>query len=193
MSLPDLTETTIHQHASEESYQRGREYYQQGAVTSLILRGMALQAEVEGSESLPYIVRCVFDASGAVSATCTCPYDWGGWCKHIVATCLARIHQPEMIEQRPALDTLLTGLGREQLQALLLKLAEREPSLVDMIEGQVTLLSPLVPEPESKTTTTSPPVVAARRTEVDAKAVRRQVRSIVHSLDRMRSSEAYWH
>ena len=193
MSLPDLTETTIHQHASEESYQRGREYYQQGAVTSLILRGMALQAEVEGSESLPYIVRCVFDASGAVSATCTCPYDWGGWCKHIVATCLARIHQPEMIEQRPALDTLLTGLGREQLQALLLKLAEREPSLVDMIEGQVTLLSPLVPEPESKTTTTSPPVVAARRTEVDPKAVRRQVRSIVHSLDRMRSSEAYWH
>jgi uncharacterized Zn finger protein len=193
MSLPDLTETTIQQRASEESYQRGREYFQQGAVTSLILRGVALQAEVEGSEALPYIVRCVFDANGAITATCTCPYDWGGWCKHIVATCLARIHQPEMIEQHPALDTLLTGLGREQLQALLLKLAEREPSLVDMIEGQVALLSLPVPEPESKTTTASPPVVAARRSEVDPKVVRRQVRSIVHSVDRMRSSEAYWH
>src|SRR5713226_6169718 len=32
-----------------------------------------------------------------------------------------------------------------------------------------------------------------RRAQVDAKAVRRQVRSILHSLDRMRSSEAYWH
>jgi len=29
--------------------------------------------------------------------------------------------------------------------------------------------------------------------QVDAKAVRRQVRSILHGLDRMRSSEAYWH
>ena len=32
-----------------------------------------------------------------------------------------------------------------------------------------------------------------RRAQVDTKAVRRQVRSILHSLDRMRSSEAYWH
>src|SRR5258707_264654 len=31
-----------------------------------------------------------------------------------------------------------------------------------------------------------------RQAQVDAKAVRRQVRSILHSLDRMRSSEAYW-
>src|SRR5258708_26753472 len=31
-----------------------------------------------------------------------------------------------------------------------------------------------------------------RRAQVDAKAVRRPVRSILHSLDRMRSSEAYW-
>ena len=32
-----------------------------------------------------------------------------------------------------------------------------------------------------------------RRAQVDAKAVRRQVRSILHGLDRMRSSEAYWY
>ncbi len=32
-----------------------------------------------------------------------------------------------------------------------------------------------------------------RRAQVDAKAIRRQVRSILHSLDRMRRSEAYWH
>src|SRR6266581_6580817 len=139
MSLPDLTETTIHQYASEESYQRGREYYQQGAVTSLILRGMVLQAEVEGSESLPYIVRCVFDANGNITATCTCPYDWGGWCKHIVATCLAMIHQPERIEERPTLDTLLSGLDRKQLHDLVMKLVERNPTLTDVIEGQIAL------------------------------------------------------
>jgi uncharacterized Zn finger protein len=32
-----------------------------------------------------------------------------------------------------------------------------------------------------------------RRAQVDAKAIRRQVRSILHSLDQMRRSEAYWH
>jgi hypothetical protein len=32
-----------------------------------------------------------------------------------------------------------------------------------------------------------------RSVQVDAKAVRRQVRSLLHSLDRMRRSEAYWH
>jgi hypothetical protein len=54
-------------------------------------------------------------------------------------------------------------------------------------------MSEPVPESEPKTTSASQPVVAARRIEVDPKVVRRQVRSIVHSLDRMRSSEAYWH
>jgi uncharacterized Zn finger protein len=32
-----------------------------------------------------------------------------------------------------------------------------------------------------------------QRVQVDAKAIRRQVRSILHSLDRMSRSEAYWH
>ncbi len=192
MSLSKLTETAIRQHASAELFQRGRDYYQQGAVLSLVQRGTVLQAEVEGSAPLPYIVRCTFDANGILAATCTCPYDGGGWCKHIVATCLAIIHHPETIEQRPSLDTLLSGLDRTQFQTLVLKLAEREPSLIDLIEAQIALLSPLSPnpkpEPEPKVTPPVPPVVPVR---VDPKAVRRQVRSIVRSLDRMSGSEAY--
>ncbi len=195
MPWPDLTETTIRQYASAESFQRGRDYYEQGAVLSLVQRGMVLQAEVEGSEPLPYIVSCTIDANGSITATCTCPYDWGGWCKHIVAACLAIIHEPETIEQRPPLDTLLSGLDRTQLQALVLKLAERDPALADVIAGQVALFSSpsSKTEPESKAAPAEPTAASARRTEVDAKAVRRQVRSTMHSLDRMRGSEAYWH
>src|SRR5919205_3624973 len=106
MSLPPLNETLIRQHASAESFERGRDYYQQGAVLSLVLRGMVLTAQVEGSDRVPYVVRCTFDANGIAEAVCTCPYDWGGWCKHIVATCLAYIHHPEKVEERPPLDTL---------------------------------------------------------------------------------------
>jgi len=88
-------------------------------------------------------------------------------------------------EGRPALESLLSGLNREQLQSLLLKLAEQETSLISTIEKQVALLQNVPAQP----TTPSPKPPLA----VDTKAVRRQVRSSIHSLDRMRSSEAYWH
>jgi len=189
MPLPQITETIIRQHASAESFQRGRDYFQQGAVLSLVQRGTTLQAEVEGSEALPYIVRCTFATDGTITATCTCAYDWGGWCKHIVATCLAALHRPDMIEERLPLEKLLAGLNRDQLQSLLLKLVEREASLIDHIEAAVAFSRPTSPGAGTVPAPAAPP----HRIEVDPKAVRRHVRSIIHSLDRMRSSEAYWH
>jgi uncharacterized Zn finger protein len=89
----------------------------------------------------------------------------------------------------PALESLLSGLNRDQLQALILKLAEQEPSVITTIERQVTLLQTSASQPTTPLQQpTSKPAIAE-----DTKAVRRQVRSSIHSLDRMRSSEAYWH
>ena len=92
-------------------------------------------------------------------------------------------------EARPALESLLSGLNRDQLQSLLLKLAEQEPSFISTIENQVALLR------NSSSQPTTPPQQATPKPfiAVDTKAVRRQVRSSIHSLDRMRSSEGYWH
>src|SRR2546430_2417253 len=156
MSLPQLTEETIRQYSSAQSFQRGSDYYQEGAVISLVRRGTTLQAEVEGSEVSPYIVCCAFDSNEDLIATCTCPYDWGGWCKHIVATCLACIHQPEMIEERPPLDSQLANLNRDQLQLLLLKLAEQEPALVGTIETEMSSLGLISPEPIATAPTSAP-------------------------------------
>ncbi len=89
----------------------------------------------------------------------------------------------------PSFDSLLSNLNRDQLQSLLLKLIERDPSLLEIIEGQIDMLGSV----SSKATPASPMAAPTRRVEVDTKAVRRQVRSSIHSLDRMRSSEAYWH
>ena len=73
---------------------------------------------------------------------------------------------------RPALESLLSGLNREQLQALLLKLAEQEPSVITTIERQATLLQTSASQP-----TTSPQQAPKPAIAVDTKAVRRQVRS----------------
>jgi uncharacterized Zn finger protein len=116
--LPTLTESFIRQHAAPDSFQRGREYYRQGAVVGLVRRGQQLQAEVEGSQVEPYTVQITWDGGGITQASCTCPYDWGGWCKHIVATLLVCLHSPVQVEERPVLQTLLAGLDREQLHTL---------------------------------------------------------------------------
>jgi uncharacterized Zn finger protein len=42
----------------------------------------------------------VLDDSGVVEASCTCLYEYGGYCKHIVAMLLAYMHDPDSFEQR---------------------------------------------------------------------------------------------
>ena len=85
-------------------------------------------------------------------------------------------------DARPALENLLSGLNRDQLQSLLLKLAEQEPSFITIIEKQSTLLQTSSSQP------TTPPQQAPPKPSIaiDTKAVRSQVRSSIHSLDRMR-------
>src|SRR5215208_2902303 len=95
----DLSEALIRQHASPESFQRGREYAREGAVVSLTRRGDVLQGEVEGSQPTPYRTRVALDAGGVADVGCECPYNWGGWCKHVVATLLTWIDGPEAVEE----------------------------------------------------------------------------------------------
>jgi uncharacterized Zn finger protein len=188
MTIPSFSEATIRGQATAESFRRGENYHQQGAVVSLVQRGTVLQAEVEGSQYEPYRVRVAFDEGGITSADCSCPYDWGGWCKHIVATLLACLDDPDGIEVRPALDELLADLDREELQDMLLHLAAGDPYLADEIEGQIVLLRSTPADSQAEEIGASP----VRRMPVDPQPIRRQVTRILHSLDRMRPSEAYW-
>src|SRR6266568_4120813 len=124
-SAPGLTEAQIRAFALPETFARGREYFESGAVTHLTRRGAELQAEVEGSQYTPYQVHVTLAESGITRAACTCPYaeSWEGACKHIVATLLACVHQPELIEEHPPIEAVLAALDRDQLQALIQALA----------------------------------------------------------------------
>ena len=190
--LPRLSEAVIRRHASSRSYQRGADYYERGAVLSLLRRGDQVLAAVEGSQYEPYRVRITLGPGGVVAADCTCPYDWGGWCKHIVAAALACVRSPEEVQERPSVESLLAGLEGEQLQELVLYLVRRQPALADLVDVYVQGLQ-LPSAQDVAVSGESPPPPRARRTPVDTTAYRRQVRAILRSLDRMDRSEAYWH
>ncbi len=180
MAKPAYSEAFIRAQASPESFQRGLEYYHAGSVLDLVRRGDELLAEVEGSQHTPYRVQVRFEGDAVDEVRCNCPYDWGGWCKHIVAVLLAALHDPGRVEARPALDALLDGLDLEQLQALVRHLAGRHPDLMPEVESWLALNQ-------------MQPGVEAAPIPLDPQPIRRQVRAILHTLDHLRPSEAYWH
>jgi uncharacterized Zn finger protein len=173
--VPELSEAFIQRSSSPESFRRGQEYYRRGAVASLILRGQELRAEVAGSQFAPYGVRVDFDDAGIIDATCSCPYDWGGLCKHIVAALLAYSHEPESVRELPELEEALSGLGREELKDLVLKLAERYPYLGETIEGEIALSSSSEPR------------------QINVDAIRRSLRASIQAQGYPEPYYDYWH
>ncbi|MCX7683200.1 MAG: SWIM zinc finger family protein [Anaerolineae bacterium] len=134
-ALPRITEEKIRKRATAQSWERGVEYFYAAHVANVIWREDTLTAEVEGSQYEPYLVRVTFAPnSDILAAHCTCPYDWGGDCKHIVATLLHLLHHPHEIEVRPPLSSLLRGLSHERLVELLLQLAGIHPQIVETAE-----------------------------------------------------------
>ena len=129
------TEEIIRQYCTDSSFERGYEYFQDDAVLWVIQRGSQLFSEVQGSECHPYGVCIALEGCAAVEAECTCPYDWGGYCKHIVATLLTCIHDKESVSERPTIAATLSKLSREELQGLLLELSKKRPDLTNFIES----------------------------------------------------------
>jgi uncharacterized Zn finger protein len=147
MTIPNLSESIIRHHSNSKSFDRGEGYYRHGAVVDLCQRGNQIQANVEGNAPEPYAIHIMFDGGGITQASCTCPYgyEFDGWCKHIIATALMCLRQPDRIHQRPSLNELLTPLDLAQLQKLLEALVDDQPSLIntiDRIVGRITRTQP---------------------------------------------------
>ncbi|MEM8602004.1 MAG: SWIM zinc finger family protein [Bacteroidota bacterium] len=134
-----IARSEIRRHTTEKVYERGVNYATTRAAGRLQLRGDELSARVLGSDVVPYIVRVRFDLDREriEAVRCTCPYEWGGWCKHIVATLLIAMDHPERVQDRDALECLLDGFERDGLLALLLALADADPRLTEQIEHYV--------------------------------------------------------
>ncbi len=177
MVLPKITESMIRAGAGLESFHRGEEYYRDGAISSTAIQGVLLSGECAGTFAPYYRVQVELDEAGIAEASCTCPYEFGGFCKHIVALLLAYLHHPKSFAVRKAPAELLADLDPNDLLAILTKLMQEQPELYDRIEALIS-----VPSRSRK-----------KRMKVDIEVYRRHINGIVHSLDGMRMSEAYWH
>lgn len=173
MPIPALSRANIRRNTNTQSFSRAEEYYRPKAVTDLIQRGNLIQADVEGSELRAYRISIQFDQAGITSAHCTCPYDYDGWCKHIVATLLTCLEQPNSIEERPPLAELLKHLDFVQTQQLIQELVTEQPDLIDAIDRYISLIS--APKPQKQSGKTK----VKRRTTIDGAPFSRQVRQIL--------------
>ncbi|MDG7037884.1 MAG: SWIM zinc finger family protein [Nitrososphaerota archaeon] len=79
------TAERIRELCTEESFKRGVEYYKEGRVHDIRLSGERATSLVHGTRTYRVEVRL----GEKIEGTCTCPYDFEGYCKHIVATLLA--------------------------------------------------------------------------------------------------------
>lgn len=153
-SPPSITEAQIRQLSSDQSFERGHKYYRQGAVFEPVRQGNELRAYCEGSSYEPYRVSVTLSEKGIEATHCTCPYDWGGLCKHRVALLLSWMHEPEAFDKIPPLDELLANRSKEELVGLIKEMLKREPDLTRLLEL---------------------PVQPDRQTPLDVAAFRRQI------------------
>jgi len=126
------------------------------AIREPLRQGTTLRALCEGSQYEPYRVMVALDEQGVAWADCSCPYDWGGYCKHVVALLLTWVHDPEEFAAIPQTEELLAGMGREELIEVIEAMLEREPDLIHLLERREALS-------------------AGRETPVDPEVYRRQV------------------
>jgi uncharacterized Zn finger protein len=194
MKTIKLTDAIIRAGANEKSFARGQELYRHEAISKAAIQGQTLTGLCEGVQSPFYQVRAELDASGVRAASCNCEYDYGGYCKHIVALLLTYAHAPEQFAGRAELAPRLAELSREQLLALLNELLAEVPEMSDWLEAAMALPAVVKQSQSAKTqSATAQAAAPKRKKKVDTEVYRRRVRGIMHSLDRMRASEAYWH
>jgi uncharacterized Zn finger protein len=165
-NLPRLTEARVRKLASAQSFERAKSYYRNEAILEPVRQGMDLRARCEGSAYEPYKVSATLDQHGVENVSCTCPYDWGGACKHSVALLLTYIHEPQAFRVILPLETLLAKSSRETLIALIGEMVQREPGLMSTVE----LAAATQPSQQGKS-----------GKPIDASAYRRQARRAMQS------------
>ncbi len=100
-TLENLTEDDLHGPLKTKSLRRARGYIHR--VQNPVRSGKTLTAQVRGTRL--YEVEIDVEPGG-INARCSCPYDWGGYCKHIGAVLLKWIQSPDSFtvkEAKPAL------------------------------------------------------------------------------------------
>ena len=137
MGLADLTLAKIKGACTTRSYERGVDCYRSGRVMSVRLVGNAVKAVVEGSDD--YGVEIAWPGrrgGGRARCSCSCPYSYGGECKHVVAVLLhVKDHSAAMAREAEksasSIKGMLDGAGERHLREFLADEMAGDPGLAE--------------------------------------------------------------
>ncbi len=136
---------------------RGSEYFANQTVRGLRqVKVDQWTASVDGTE--PYKVQVSLRDDNVIDYSCSCPYDLGPVCKHIVAV-LYQLRALKYGEEKKAeapkktkdakrevpeesLEKIVSGMPRKSLEAALLEYAGREPDFTNYMSAKKTLNTP---------------------------------------------------
>ncbi len=178
-----ITESALKSSSSSESFTSGYKLYQSDVIFDTFRQRDLLTGKCEGSSAPFYQIHVQLDEGGIQEASCTCPYDWGGYCKHIIALMLAYIHNPDAFIEQKNIEELVGQLDKDGLVRLITKMVDKNPDLYSWLQTAIPAVSAKSQPAQQRN---------KRKTEVSKTAYKRQIQSILHSLQGYRMSEAYW-
>jgi hypothetical protein len=131
MPLPEITQDIINDLASGASLSKGYSYFHGGAVVKLWIESDTYKAHVDGSER--YTVT-VSEKKGSLQTDCTCPYDWGGVCKHVVAAMLSIVHDKKIRNHKKETEDikpLIEKVDAGRLKTFLFEILSGDAALLE--------------------------------------------------------------
>jgi uncharacterized Zn finger protein len=128
-----LTSDLIESKASKKSIWRGEAYARDGHVSNIVKRGSVWSAVVTGESAYTTTIELV---RNDVMGACSCPFDFGGWCKHVVALAvLLNGSVRTRADERIHFDRLVAGREAAELRDLLWSLVQSDACSLSRIES----------------------------------------------------------
>ena len=134
LAIPQIKESDVRNWTDTVYFQRGQDYYQQGAIYDQRKQGMTLKSKCAGSQAPFYRQEVLFSSHGIESAQCSCPIGESGRCKHTVALLLTWVNDPDSFQETESLDVVLEKRSKAELIAVIKEMLEQEPDLESLLE-----------------------------------------------------------
>ena len=134
---PRISIDLIEQLAEPKIMERGKNYYEDGLIIGAVIRENKLEAFCHGSQI--YRVTATIAENKISMTDCTCPYDWGGICKHRVALLLTYLHEPGKFIERPTIAKLLAKKSKDDLIDLIEQMLAQHTTLIELVDSDLDL------------------------------------------------------
>lgn len=122
----------VRERCTDAVFERGENYRSEGRIGCLGRVSDCITADVQGSRS--YDVTVDFSTT-PFEATCTCPYDGPGTCKHVVAV-LLEVAETSPEDEYAEIESLLNDVTPEALRSFLIDELAWNPELRDRFRAR---------------------------------------------------------